>query len=138
MCRAGAPFRPSPARRCRRESRGRLPKRRAVEVPGQRRPHLRAFERLAFPYDEHVPTQRPQFPDSPPVSLDVLAELVLPLGDTGPRCRRPWAAGVPMPEAPVDQDHLAEPREDEIGRTRQVPSVKPEAVAQGVCRSTND
>jgi len=39
---------------------------------------------------------------------------------------------MPMPEAPVDEDHGAEPREDEIRRAGEIADMEPEPVAESV------
>ncbi len=37
-----------------------------------------------------------------------------------------------VPETAMDEDRFAEPRQDEIGRSRQVPSVEAVAVTEGM------
>jgi hypothetical protein len=44
---------------------------------------------------------------------------------------------MPVPKAAMDEDGLFRPREDEIGSPRKVPFVKTEAVAEGVCSSSD-
>lgn len=71
-------------------------------------------ERLAFPYDQDIPTERPQLALVEGVSLDVPFEFVCPERGTGFWGRRSVATFVPMPETSVDEYDLSQSWEDQV------------------------
>ena len=78
----------------------------------QNRRHRR-LERLVLPDPDHVPAGRGQRGVGRPVTLDVAAQLGLPVPDVA---RGPGAVlGAGMPEAAVDEDRDAPGRERDIG-----------------------
>jgi hypothetical protein len=94
--------------------------------------------RLAFPYDEDAPTQASQRSEVAPISLNVAGKFRVPVVQSRRRRRLARVAGVAVPEAAVDLDRLAEPREHEIGLAGQVAPVQAESISQSVNQSTDD
>jgi hypothetical protein len=68
----------------------------------------------------------------PPIPHDVRREPRLPERRAGGWGRRIPAPPMPMPEAPVDENHGAAARKDEIRRAGKVADIEPEPVAEPV------
>jgi len=93
---------------------------------------------LAFPDRDHAPTEAAQGGGVALVAGGVAFEFFAP-----PRPAGFWNAGVfaipmEMPEAPVHENADPVARENNVGISRKVAAVKPEAVAHGMQHAAND
>src|SRR4030042_3012908 len=86
----------------------------------------------AFPDYKHSPAHGPEGFDVPSVPINIPPTLLLPKVRVGGRTNPSILAPVLVPETPVDQDHLAMTRKDNIGRARQVSPVQAEPVAHAM------
>ena len=105
---------------------------RLAEIRPQPRREGVCVVRFALPDHEHVPTLGPQCILVSSVTFDVGAKFVLPVRGPRLRARRSSTPRVPVPEAPVNEDHLAPAREDQVGRPGQVAAVESEAIAESM------
>lgn len=85
------------------------------------------IERLAFPYDSDFPPKLPKLVRSTLVALNIALKLLLPYRSPGLGARGPSASRMAMPKAPMDEDHLSEPRKNEIWSPRQVRTMEAES-----------
>src|SRR5271157_2000018 len=91
---------------------------------------------LALPYNERVPSQAPQFADSPPVSRAICRELCLPERHVTRRARR-LTTSVTMPITPVLEDDFAKARKNNVGSTGEVSPMKPKTIPHRMEHATH-
>jgi len=96
----------------------------ALKPPPQRY----AIPKPAFPHDENVPTQDSQPLLVQPVAPYVTFELRLPVVLIAQRLRPPASAPVPVPEAPMHQDHLPVTGQNYVGTSRQIVAMETEPI----------
>ena len=94
--------------------------------------------RLAFPDDQHVPTEIAKRRHLSSIAGDVLLELLLPEGSAGLRIGRPATALVSVPETAVDEDRLPPGRETDVGGAGKVPAMQAVAESESVKQPPND
>lgn len=85
--------------------------------------------RLAFPYDQDLPSPGPKLPGISRIPSHVATELLAPESPVGSRGRGKSAIPMPMPIAAVNEYHRLVSGEDKIRPTRKMPSVKTESKA---------
>lgn len=78
---------------------------------------------LARPDRHHLPTETPELSPVPDVVGDVAREFVRPEFPVALRRGCDLAVPVPMPKAPVDEDHGSVFRQDDVGRSGQAADV---------------
>jgi hypothetical protein len=88
--------------------------------------------RLAFPDHKHLPPETAQLALLSAITLDVALSLVLPERRARGGLHLSRATAMLVPETPMNKDHLAMPRQDNIRRSRQVTAMQVEVA------STND
>lgn len=93
---------------------------------------------LALPYDQHSPACRLQRCFLPGIPLHIGVELRRPelVSGRGNGCLP--TAGMPMPEAAVDEDDRPIAGEHQVGRAGQIPTMEAEAITQSVRRPADD
>lgn len=95
------------------------------------------FFSLAFPNGQNAPAGAAQLPARPPVTVGIPPALGLPVFGIGYRRNTPVAAAVHVPEATMDVDNLPQPRQNNVRRARQVPSVHAEPKSHSVNKASN-
>ena len=92
---------------------------------------------LAFPNDEHIPSEIAELALNPLISQNVVAKFRLPVFRSGLRTRRSLATKVAVPKASMNEHDLAPSGKDEVRRTRQVLSVQTETIAERMGQTAN-
>lgn len=87
---------------------------------------------LAFPDNDHAPAQTAKLTGVLPVIRDVPRKFVRPDFLVGLGGGRAFASLVPVPEAPVDEDHGAISGQYDVRLAREVSHMEPESVAGAV------
>lgn len=89
------------------------------------------FAQIAFPDCQNAPSQIRQIDFMPPIAFPRPLELRTPVRQVRFRQAGDGTFGirVPVPETSVHKNNGFVPRQNEIGRTRQIPPMKPESIA---------
>jgi hypothetical protein len=92
---------------------------------------------LAFPHDEDLPSQTPEFRDGPLIPRDVGVKLRQPesFSCLGRGC--PMTPFMTMPEAAVNDNDLLESREDKIRGAGEIAAMKAKSKAECVGEPSN-
>lgn len=103
-------------------------------------PREQAFRvaRLALPHHENPPAGLPQQANVPPVTLCVPVELPSPERRVGSRPGAAAPAGVTMPPASMNENHLAVTRQHDVRTAGKVASVQAESIPHRVHEPTDD
>lgn len=80
---------------------------------------------VAFPDYMHIPAEALELAANFPVAGDVAGEFCRPEFNACLRSIGERAASMPVPKAPMHQEGEPASRQDDVGRTRQVATVKP-------------
>lgn len=92
---------------------------------------------LAFPNDKDIPPQGAELLSIACVPLHVAGELRYPVPMIAARKFAAVAASMTMPEASVNEDHLAKARKDEVRRAGQIARVQAVPVSARVDEPAN-
>jgi hypothetical protein len=94
----------------------------------QNRPHPLRISQVTFPYDFAFPSQLAQKTSGLLISCSISLYLLHPVFAIVDRDPIAALATMPMPEAPMDENHFLSAAEDEIRGARQIFSMKSIAV----------
>src|SRR5579871_169962 len=103
-----------------------------IEKPPYPRAQSGRIPELAFPDGQHLPPPARERPLVPLIAHLVSLKLRYPEVQSGFREPRERASRVPVPEAAMHENNLPSQPEDEIRTARQIPVVKPVAIAERV------
>ena len=98
---------------------------RRIKSGGENRNQTCGVFGLALPYDESPPAKAFQLLAGPPVAFDIATEFLLPEFRPSLRHRAVRAAGVPVPEAAVDEHREPVPSKNEIGTAGKLSTMQP-------------
>lgn len=87
---------------------------------------------IAFPQNNHTPTQCLKGFSRDGIALDIARQLRNPIVAARPRHVRKFAAGMLMPKASVNLDDSTMARQDDIWLAGQVTPVQPEPIPHGM------